>query len=199
MTMNSFGKIAIAIIAGAISLNAQTTTPPIAGTNSPKIDQREVNQQKRIGEGVENGSLNARETTRLEKQEGAINKQESKMKSDGHFTAAERAKVTREQNGISQRIYRQKHDAQTQPAVRGEVSARQREQQKRIGEGIENGSLKAGEAAKLEHHEAKLNGEVRRDRMSGGGLSAGERAKINARQNRVSRQIYAKKHNGRTR
>jgi len=197
--MKSFGKIAIAIIAGAISLNAQTATPPPASTNSPKMDQREVNQQKRIGEGVENGSLNARETTRLEKQEAAIDKQESKMKSDGHFTAAERAKITREQNATSRRIYRQKHDAQTQPAVHGEVSARQREQQKRIGEGIENGSLKAGEAANLEHKEAKLNGEVRRDRMSGGGLSAGEKAKINARQNKMSKQIFNKKHNARFR
>jgi len=195
--MNTFGKIAVAIIAGAVSMSAQTTTP--AGTNSPKIDQREVNQQKRIGEGVENGSLNARETSRLEKQEAAINKQEAKMKSDGKFTAAERAKVTREQNAMSRRIYQQKHDAQTQPKVHDEVSARQREQQKRIGEGIENGSLKAGEAAKLEHNEAKLNREVRHDRATGGGLSANEKAKINAQQNQMSKRIYNKKHNAKMR
>jgi hypothetical protein len=196
--MNTFGKIAIAIIAGAISLSAQTTTPP-PSTSSPKIDQRQVNQQKRIGQGVENGSLTARETTRLEKQEAAIDKQETRMKSDGKFTAAERARITREQNAASRRIYGQKHDAQHQPAVRGEVSARERAQQERIGQGIKSGSLTAREAAKLEHNEARLNGEVRRDRASGSGLSSRETAKINAQQNTMSKRIYAKKHNGRTR
>jgi hypothetical protein len=196
--MKSFAKIAVAIIAGAISLNAQTTTPP-ANTNSPKIDQREVNQQKRIGEGVENGSLTARETSRLEKQEAAINKKEAKMKSDGKFTAAERARITREQNGVSRRIYAQKHDAQRQPRVRDEVSARQRMQQERIGQGIKSGSLTAGEAAKLEHNEARVNREVRHDRASGGGLSTSEKAKINAQQNRMSNRIYGKKHNGKAR
>lgn len=198
--MKSFTRIAVAIIAGAISMNAQTTTTtPPANTNSPKIDQREVNQQKRIGEGMETGSLTARETSLLEKQEAAINKQEAKMKSDGKFTAAERARITREQNGVSRRIYAQKHDAQRQSRVRDEVSARQRMQQERIGQGIKTGSLTAGEAAKLEHNEARVNREVRHDRASGGGLSAGEKAKINAQQNRMSNRIYGKKHNGRTR
>lgn len=197
--MNSFGKIALLIVAGAISLSAQTVTPPAAGTNSPGIDQREANQQQRIGNGVENGSLTAGETKRLEGQEAAINREENRMKSDGHFTAAERARVTRQQNAVSRRIYAQKHDAQHQPAARGEVAARERMQQQRIGQGIKSGSLTAGEASRLEGNEARLNREVRRDRISGGGLSPAERAKINAQQNGMSKRIYAKKHNGRTR
>jgi hypothetical protein len=196
--MKYLGKVLITVIAGAMSLTAQTTTPP-PNTNSPKIDQREVNQQKRIGNGVENGSLTARETSRLEKQEAGINKEESKMKSDGNFTAAERARITRQQNAMSRRIYAQKHDAQHQAAARNEVSARQRLQQERIGQGIKSGSLTAGETAKLEHNEAKLNREVRHDRASGGGLSADEKAKINAQQNKMSKRIYAKKHNARAR
>jgi len=196
--MRSFAKIAVVIIAGAISVNAQTTTPA-PNTNSPRIDQRELNQQQRIGLGVENGSLTARETSRLEKQESAINKQEAKMKSDGKLTAAERARLTREQNGLSRRIYAQKHDAQRQTRVHDEVSARQRMQQDRIGQGIKSGSLTAGEAAKLEHNEARLNREVHHDRIDGGGLSTGEKAKINAQQNAMSKRIYGKKHNGRAR
>jgi hypothetical protein len=79
------------------------------------IRQREANQQKRIGEGVENGSLTPRETARLERQEGHINREIQRDKADGGgLSPAERAKITRQQNRESRRIYTQKHDGQTQ-------------------------------------------------------------------------------------
>jgi hypothetical protein len=37
-----------------------------------KVDDRTENQQRRIGEGVENGSLTPRETAHLEKQEAHL-------------------------------------------------------------------------------------------------------------------------------
>lgn len=80
------------------------------------INQRQRNQQKRIGQGVENGSLTPAETARLERQEAAIHhevKSERKANS-GTLTPQERRQVTRQQNRVSKRIYRQKHDAQHQ-------------------------------------------------------------------------------------
>jgi len=81
-----------------------------------EINQRQRNQQKRIGNGVENGSLTPAETARLEKQEAAIHhevKTERKA-NGGTLTAQERRQVNRQQNRESRRIYRQKHDAQHQ-------------------------------------------------------------------------------------
>ena len=81
-----------------------------------EINQRQRNQQKRIGNGVENGSLTPAETARLEKQEAAIHhevKTERKA-NGGTLTAQERRQVNRQQNRESKRIYRQKHDSQHQ-------------------------------------------------------------------------------------
>ena len=81
-----------------------------------EINERQRNQQKRIGEGVENGSLTPAETARLEKQEAAIHhevKTERKA-NGGTLTAQERRQVNRQQNRESKRIYRQKHDGQHQ-------------------------------------------------------------------------------------
>jgi len=58
--------------------------------------------------------------------------------------------------------------------------------------------LTAGEATHLEKNEAKINKEVRTDRAANGGkLTPQERAQVNRQQNKMSRQIYRDKHNGR--
>ena len=80
----------------------------------------------------------------------------------------------------------------------GKIKARKDKQQERIAKGVENGSLNAKETARIEHNEAKLNKEVRRDRKDGGGLTNKEKAKINRQQNRVSKEIYKEKHDGQT-
>ena len=80
-----------------------------------------------------------------------------------------------------------------------EVNERQRNQQKRIGEGVENGSLTAGETARLEKQEAAIHHEVKTERKANGGtLTAQERRQVNRQQNRESARIYRAKHNGKT-
>jgi hypothetical protein len=81
--------------------------------NTPRIDQRQANQEKRIDQGIASGQLNKRETRRLERQQTAINKAEDKAKADGTVTAKERRRLTAAQNSTSRHIARQKHDAQT--------------------------------------------------------------------------------------
>lgn len=101
--------LALLMMTGAaFAQDAQPTQPKAHKT----IRQRKINQQKRIGEGVENGSLTAAEAAKLEKNESRINKEERQMKKDGDFTPAERAKVRRQQNRMSKQIARQKHDRQ---------------------------------------------------------------------------------------
>jgi hypothetical protein len=79
-----------------------------------------------------------------------------------------------------------------------QIRQRQENQQDRIGEGVENGSLTPKETSQLERKETRLNKEIRRDRKSGGGLSPQERRQINHQQNVMSRKIYRAKHNGKT-
>lgn len=199
--MKNIQAAAILIVVGTFSLgviaqNAQPTTAPAT------IHERKDNQQQRIGEGVENGSLTSHEATQLERKEAALNAEQKRMKaSGGTLTPRERARLQGQQNRLSNQIYRQKHDAQAQKLnPTSEVGKRDRAQQQRIGEGIENGSLKAGEAAKLEHQETRLNREQANMRAANGGtLTSAEKAKVNRQQNRESQRIYNKKHNARVR
>ncbi len=194
--MNNY-KLAVVIASFALAVPAAFAQ----STNTPaeqKIEQRMDNQQQRIGNGVENGSLTAGEAARIEKREANLNREVNAMEKDGNLTPKEVRTVTRQQNRLSRNIYVQKHDAQVQPPAIGEVNKRQKLQQERIGQGIKNGSLTAGEAAHLEHNEARIYREVRGMRAANGGtLTAGEKARVNQQQNTMSRRIYTKKHNGR--
>lgn len=99
---------ALAMTAGA-SAFAQAPAPkdPVA---TPKIDQRQVNQEKRIDQGVASGSLTGKEAARLEQREAKIRSDKVAAKADGRVTRAERRKLTREQNHASRAIHRQKHN-----------------------------------------------------------------------------------------
>ncbi|MBI1999690.1 MAG: hypothetical protein HYV46_01850 [candidate division NC10 bacterium] len=75
-------------------------------------------QGKRITQGVESGQLTAKETAKLERQQGKIEADREKALADGKMTRKEKAKLTREQNRASRRIYKEKHDAQKQPGAK---------------------------------------------------------------------------------
>ena len=78
-----------------------------------KVDDRMENQQRRIGEGVENGSLTPRETAHVENQEARLQNRVSaeRAANGGHLTAAERQQVNHRQNQLSHEIYNKKHNA----------------------------------------------------------------------------------------
>ncbi len=77
----------------------------------PTINQRKVDQQGRIAQGVRSGDLSASQTARLEHQEAGINKEERGMRAqdNGHLTAQDRKTINHQQNVESKRIYRDKH------------------------------------------------------------------------------------------
>jgi hypothetical protein len=78
-----------------------------------RINQRQAHQQSRIGYGVANGSLNARETYRLERQQAHIAAYEARSRADGGgLSPRERLRSERMQDRASRNIYRQKHDGQ---------------------------------------------------------------------------------------
>ena len=97
---------------------AQTTTssagPGFVDPGHPRVNQvnrREARQQNRIANGINNGSLNAKQASRLEKREASVQNREQKDMAthNGHLTKAEQKGINRQQNRISKTIYKDKH------------------------------------------------------------------------------------------
>ena len=82
------------------------------GTQTPRIDQRQANQEARIQQGVSSGELNQREAARLERGQAHVQNVENKAKADGVVTAKERARIHHAQDVQSRKIHREKHDRQ---------------------------------------------------------------------------------------
>lgn len=81
-------------------------------TETPRIDQRQANQERRIDQGIASGQLNEREAARLNRQQDRIENMENKAKADGVVTNKERAKIEHAQDRASRHIAREKHDRQ---------------------------------------------------------------------------------------
>jgi hypothetical protein len=78
------------------------------------------------------------------------------------------------------------------------INQRKENQQDRIAQGVKSGELTAGETRNLETKEASLNKEEHGMRAADDGhLTSADRATLNRQQNKLSRQIYNKKHNAR--
>ena len=86
--------------------------PGLAWAQTPRIDQRQANQEQRIDQGVKSGELTRRETRRLEREQARIEKAETRAQADGKVTKKERGRITHMQDGASKDIKRQKHDGQ---------------------------------------------------------------------------------------
>ena len=72
--------------------------------------QRDINQQTRIANGVEQGQLTNRETARLENGQARTDAKEFRAGRDGHVGAGEAAAVNGAQNKQSARIHNARHN-----------------------------------------------------------------------------------------
>ena len=106
-------KFLIASVTLAMGTMAMAQAVPQAAASTPRLDKREVMQQKRIDQGVASGQLTAKETNNLDKREAKLAANETAAKADGKVTRAERGKLERQANRDSKAIHRQKHDKQT--------------------------------------------------------------------------------------
>ncbi|MBI3374174.1 MAG: hypothetical protein HY017_20805 [Betaproteobacteria bacterium] len=97
--------IVIVISGAALPAFAQTTS-------TPRVDQRQANQERRIEQGVKSGQLTTKEAARLEKGQARVQKMENKASADGKVTKKERAKIEHAQDQQSRKIAREKHDKQ---------------------------------------------------------------------------------------
>jgi hypothetical protein len=74
--------------------------------------QRNVNQQRRIEQGIQSGQLTNREAGKLEGGQSQVNRAEARAGADGHVGKGEQRRIQAAENHQSKRIYKQKHDAQ---------------------------------------------------------------------------------------
>uniref|UniRef100_UPI0035B3344E hypothetical protein n=1 Tax=Hylemonella sp. TaxID=2066020 RepID=UPI0035B3344E len=88
----------------AVTAQAQTATP--------KVDQRQENQERRIEQGEKSGQFTPREAARLENRQDRVERVEERAKSDGKVTAKERAHMDNMQDRASRDIRHEKHDRQ---------------------------------------------------------------------------------------
>ena len=93
--------------------------PAAAQTATPRVDQRQANQERRIDQGVQAGQLNAKETARLDKGQDKVEKIEENAKADGTVTKKEKGALHHAQEKQGKRIWRQKHDKQVAPPANG--------------------------------------------------------------------------------
>ncbi len=179
---------------------AQQTAPPAANAvpKEGSVNDRRADQQQRIANGVQSGQLTAGETKNLESREANLNREirDDRAANDGRLTAQEHKQINRQQNNMSRSIYKDRHNAAQAHFGDNEVGQRRENQQDRIANGIRNGSMTAGEAARTENREQGINQQIRADRAANGGrLTGQEKRQINHEQNGASRQIYRQKHN----
>ena len=185
--------ILVAMCVPAVQAQSDTTA------TGQTIQQRKKNQQDRIANGVQSGQLTAGETKNLENKEANLNGEERQMRAadNGKLTGADRAKLNRQQNRLSNQIYQDKHNANVAHYGNGEIGQRRENQQDRIAQGIRSGQLTPREASNLENKEQGLNREIGGMRQANGGkLSKADKQVVNQQQNKLSKQIYNKKHNG---
>ena len=109
--MNVRTLIAAAIVSTiAGTALAQAPTP---STNTPVIDKRAANQDKRIEAGKASGQLTAKEAASVDKRDAKLDANIAAAKADGTVTKKERAKLTAEENRNSKVIHHKKHNAKT--------------------------------------------------------------------------------------
>jgi hypothetical protein len=179
------------------------TTAAWAQTPAEQDQQRNVNQQQRIEQGLQSGQLSTKEAGSLERQEKHVDNMEARDLKNGSISPGEQARLNAAQNKVSSNIYADKHNGVTgnpnsassqrmQTDVQRNVN-----QQQRIQNGMDNGSLTNREAGSLEHGQARVNGREA-NAAANGHVGAAEQRGIQRSENHQSRRIYRKKHNATT-
>jgi hypothetical protein len=202
-------KIPLTALLATLSFaaSAQVTGPSSAntpGVANGTFADRNVEQQRRIEQGLRSGDLTVQEASRLEREESRVNRMESRALRDGTMSDAERARINNAQDRVSQDIARERQDSERgnpnsassrrmQADVQRNVS-----EQERIARGMNSGQLTNREAGRLE------NGQARTERMEAragadGHIGRYEQRGIQRAENQQSRHIYNERHDNQAR
>ncbi len=164
--------------------------------------QRDVNQQQRIEQGLQSGQLSTREAGQLERQQQHVDKMESRDLRNGSISPSEQARLDAAQNRAGAAIAADKHNGVTgnpnsasSQRMQSDVQ-RNVNQQQRIANGVGNGSLGNHEVGSLERGQAHVD-RKEANAAANGHVGAAEQRGIQRSENRQSARVYRKKHNAR--
>lgn len=177
------------------------TTGAMAQTTGTGTVQRDVNQQNRIEQGLQNGNLTTREAGKLEREESRIDRLQARDLRDGKLTPRERTQLRRAQDHASRDIHRVATDAnygnpQSTSSQRMQADVqRNANQQARIEQGLQSGQLTPHEAGHLERGQARVErGEAHA--ALNGHVGQREQEHIQRRENHQSGELMRQKHDG---
>jgi len=188
--------IATAAFGTSFAASAQTTA---AATT-----QRDANQEQRIENGLQNGSITTRENSELQRDEAHVDRLQSKDMANGSLSPAEKAQLNAAQNKTSRDIATAKNNgingnplsASSQRAQAD--TQRNINQQTRIANGVKDGSLTHREASNLERGQSHVDAREARAGANGH-VSAGEQRRIVRANNRQSARIHRQRHDAQLR
>jgi hypothetical protein len=188
----------------AAAVLALASIGAFAQTNTATTVQRDVNQQTRIEQGLQSGSLNTKEAAKLEGEQARVDRLQARSLKDGKLTRAERVRLDAAQNKTSRDIAAAKHNDVTgnpnsasSQRMQADVQ-RNINQDKRIEAGVQNGSLTNHEVAKLERGQARVS---HKEAVAGrdGHVNSVEQGAVQRTENRQSRKIFRQKHDAQVR
>ena len=164
--------------------------------------QRDVNQQQRIEQGLQSGQLSTREAGQLERQQQHVDKMEAHDLRDGSISPGEQARLNAAQNRASAGIAADKHNgvagnpnSASSQRMQADVQ-RNVNQQQRIANGVSNGSLSNHEVGSLERGQAHVD-RKEANAAANGHVGAAEQRRIQRSESHQSARVYRKKHNAR--
>lgn len=171
--------------AGALALMAPAAS---AQAGWLPINQRQAQLEQRIDVGVRNGSLTRNEARTLRSEFDQIASLERRYRSNG-LSGVERRDLDRRFDALSARIRYERHDNAGNSWQN--INQRQAQLDRRIDQGVRDGSLSRREATRLRsefQQIASLEAQYRRN-----GLTARERADLDWRFDRLSAQVRAER------
>lgn len=220
-TARGFRILALIAATSAFALTTvaqNTTTPPASATTAPAHSGATTppppdhdhpttgpgikqNFDNRIADGVKDGQLTAGETAHVETDQNKLDNEAAAMKAanGGKLSAADRQELDEQSHDISKQIYNEKHNGKTASSNSSNpYGAARQNQQDRIAQGIQSGSLTPSEASKLEHQQHNTNAQVDQMRdANGGNLTPAQKQAVAQNQAKMSRNINNAKHNQR--
>jgi hypothetical protein len=191
-------KICLAIAASSV------VTATALGAGAVAQDQlRNLNQERRIEQGLRSGTLTTKEAGQLEREEQRVDRMEAQDLKNGSLSGTEQRQINAAENKVSRDILDEKTDAQhgnpTSPSSERMQSDVMRDvkEQHRIQNGLDNGPLTNSEAGTLELRQAHID----RDEASAaanGEMRAAEQQRIRNAEDQESKDIFRMKHNDAT-
>jgi hypothetical protein len=183
--------IATAAFGTSFAASAQTT--------SATTTQRDANQEQRIENGLQNGSITTRENSELQRDETHVDRLQSKDMANGSLSPAEKAQLNAAQNKTSRDIATAKNNGVNGNPLSASSQRAQADtqrninQQTRIANGVKDGSLTHHEASNLERGQSHVDAREARAGANGH-VSAGEQRRIVRADNRQSARIHRQRH-----